>query len=323
MIGRPCLLALSITAFAGCDTRAPATADTRGALWGDSLVLVEEIRIGSLTGDEAYTFGYVEALAPAPDGSLYVVDSQVPIIRRYDRDGQHIGDVGRRGEGPGEYRGVNGLAASPDGRLTVWDVVGARLSVLDATGSLVESHTIRDGRRSRRGRQFVHGAQDGIFIRVAPEGALLGSPEFFEAGWVRVRPDGQTERLPADPPADPEGAFYEMIGRGGIYLPFTTETLSTVGPDGSRYWVRNDEYVIHRVLPSGEEVEIRREQVPVSLGAQEKAEWEARAELFASSPSYPSSFLPIPEVKPFIREIVVDPEGRLWVSRYTETVFME
>ena len=110
MTDRTCLLVLAITAFAGCDARTPETATTPGALWGDSLILVEEIRIGNLTGDEAYTFGSVGALAPAPDGSLYVVDSQVPIIRRYDQDGQHIGDIGRRGEGPGEYQEVSGLA---------------------------------------------------------------------------------------------------------------------------------------------------------------------------------------------------------------------
>ncbi|MCH7892049.1 MAG: DUF1549 domain-containing protein, partial [Gemmatimonadetes bacterium] len=62
------------------------------------------------------------------------------------------------------------------------------------------------------------------------------------------------------------------------------------------------EYVIDRVIPSGEAGEITREQVPVRLGAQERAEWEDRARGRASH-------LPIPEVKPFIREIVVDEHG--------------
>lgn len=34
-------------------------------------------------------------------------------------------------------------------------------------------------------------------------------------------------------------------------------------------------------------------------------------------------YFPIPDTKPFIRELVVDPQGRLWVSRYTEPVFFE
>ena len=324
MTGRTCLLAIAITTSAGCGTGAPATADGGVAVWGDSLVLVEELRIGNLVGDEAYTFGNVAALAPAPDGSLYVADNQVPIIRRYDRDGRYIGDIGRRGEGPGEYRWIVGIAVLSDGRLTAWEGPGG-LSIFDPTGSFIESHSVPNGRvASRPGdRAFVYGAQGGIFVRVALEGALPGSQEFFESEWASVAPDGQVERLPADPPADREGAFYGMVGRGGPYQPFTRETLSTVGPDGSRYWVRNDEYVIHRVLPSGEEVEITREQVPVRVGAQERAEWEDNAEQMAGLGMDVSTFLPIPEVKPLIREILVDPEGRLWVSRYTEAAFME
>ena len=106
----------------GCGVGAPADTPV------DELGVVEELRIGGVDGAMEYTFGSVSAVAPAPDGTFYVADRQGPIVRKYDPTGKHLFDVGRRGEGPGEYGSVDGLGVSHDGRLILYDGRNARLS---------------------------------------------------------------------------------------------------------------------------------------------------------------------------------------------------
>ena len=60
-------------------------------------------------GPEEYTFGEVLGVALGPEGTVFVADNQVPVIRQYGPEGTWLGDIGRQGEGPGEYKAIGGL----------------------------------------------------------------------------------------------------------------------------------------------------------------------------------------------------------------------
>jgi hypothetical protein len=77
--------------------------------------LVEELSIGVADGAEEYIFGGIADVALGRDGSLYVFDRQVPIVRHYDASGKFLRNIGRAGSGPGEYRSASGIATTPDG----------------------------------------------------------------------------------------------------------------------------------------------------------------------------------------------------------------
>src|SRR5688500_6470978 len=86
-----------------------AVAGAGAPTWGTSTRLVQELRIGQLEGAEQYTFGSVDGIAVGLDGAMFVYDGKVPIIRLYDATGKFVRNVGRAGEGPGEYRDVLGI----------------------------------------------------------------------------------------------------------------------------------------------------------------------------------------------------------------------
>lgn len=312
----PIVLSCLISA---CGGEAPPAAGS-GPAWGDSIVLREELRIGGLDGAEEYTFGYVGTVAPSPDGSLYVTDTQVPLIRTYDQEGTHVGDVGRPGQGPGEYRSVGPMVVDAEGRLTIWDGGNGRLSTFGPDGEYLTSIPVRNGVAGWR--ILAAGPEGEVYLQVRGE----GTPQNVEGGqmdWARICPEGTMERLHPVPRPDPVGPRYVLAGRGGYYRPFVTMTVDAIGPDGSHYWARNDEYVIHRVRPDGEESVLTRGVDPIEVSAEEREEWTARSESFAErSPENRSDYFPIPEVKPFLRELAVDLDGRLWVSRYTEAAHM-
>lgn len=307
---------LALTAAAACST-APATSTSSGGL-----ALLEELRIGGLDGDVEYTFGSVTTVAPAPDGSVYIADRQGPVVRRYGADGTYLSQIGRSGEGPGEYTSVDGLGVTESGELAVYDGRVARVTWFSESGDYLESHPITGGVGAWRG--FVVTADGGAFLRVLPESGFSESAaDGLTTDWVRVSRDGAIERLWPDPPEQRVGPRYVVSGRGGMYRPFVTMNLSAMGPDGAFYTARNDLYRIAHRAPSGDETLIVRNEEPVALSPDEKREWGAYSEAAAGRPGADrSDFFPIPDPKPFLRELAVDMDDRLWASRYTEAVYM-
>lgn len=310
------LVLLSVAAAACADTPEPQ------APTGAVISIEEVLRVGGVDGAMEYTFGSISALAPAHDGSFYVADRQGPVIRKYDASGTHLFDVGRAGQGPGEFSSVDGLGVLADGRLLVYDGRNARLSWISADGDFLESVSVSNGLGGFRG--FVYSRDGDAYVRVFPESGFTETADGIPADWARVSADGTMERLVPVPPEEQAGPRYVIQGHGGFYRPLTVMTLSALGPDGTLYAVRNDEYRIVRRSPDGETTEMVRDEAPIQTTDEEIAQFEAFSDLAASRPgSDRSDYFPIPETKPFIRELVVDLDGRLWVSRYTEPVFME
>lgn len=64
---------------------------------------------------------------PTLDGAHFI---------RFDRYGKSQGVFGRRGQGPGEYALIAGLAVGPTGRTFLFDLRLRRLTIIDTTGSL-------------------------------------------------------------------------------------------------------------------------------------------------------------------------------------------
>lgn len=286
----------------------------------DSIPLVEELRIGVLDGPMETMFGSVGPIAPTADGRVHIVDTQVPVIRTYDTDGAYLGDIGRKGQGPGEYLTVAAMTVLGDGRLMIWDEGNQRVSWFDATGTFLDSRPLRAGGQYDT---FVIARDGTVYTRVGGGRPPAADPIEIVGDWSRIDPNGTVERLQEIPLVNSEGPRYVLSGRGGYYRPFTVMTLATMGPDGSYYEVRNDRYRIRHVHPDGHESLITRDEPRIVVSPEEAAEWQARSESMAQRPgSDRSSFFPIPDVKPYIRHIKTDLDGRLWVSRYTEKAYM-
>lgn len=91
----------------------PATSDT---------VLARQIaRIGAVDGTPEETFGLISSIATDRSGHLYVSDAIAEDVRVFSPRGEYGSRIGRRGEGPGEFRRPYGLAIGPAGELYVAD----------------------------------------------------------------------------------------------------------------------------------------------------------------------------------------------------------
>ena len=97
----------------------------------------EVYRIGSLAGEEWEQFGTIHGVAFDGTGRLFVFDPQIARIFVVRSDGVLIRKIGRRGEGPGEFRSAEEMVVMDDGRIAVLDAGHRAYHVFDANGDFV------------------------------------------------------------------------------------------------------------------------------------------------------------------------------------------
>lgn len=139
------LLATSVAAplLAGNapDSTRPASAPGQEVTW--SLSSDPTLRIGRVAGDDDYLFADVADVLRRPDGTIVVADNGGPNVRFYDEDGGFLHSVGGPGDGPGEFQFILGIGECRLGEIHVHDGVHDRITVVDGTGDLMETYSVR------------------------------------------------------------------------------------------------------------------------------------------------------------------------------------
>lgn len=169
-----------LSVVAGIATVSPGAAQV-------PLQLIPELRIGSV--DRAnYALTSVRALEVGTDGSIFVSQSDEATIRVFDSTGRFLRNIGRRGNGPGEFQDVSRLGWSGD---TLWvsDYQQSRISMFSQSGELLNSMTI--------GGPIL----PGVSARPTSPAALLK--------------DGNVLGLPSAGSLDPTSTPFVRMGRDG------------------------------------------------------------------------------------------------------------
>jgi len=134
-----------------------AVMNESGSVWGGTATLLEEASIGVDTGDDPYMLGRVRSVAASSD-RIYVVDGQVPALRVYDWSGRYLRDLGREGEGPGEFRYPTGVGVDGAGRVWLHDQISTRIVVFAPSGEVVA--TLNLGGMHIRGNDVIARVED-------------------------------------------------------------------------------------------------------------------------------------------------------------------
>lgn len=102
----------------------------------------DEVSIGTDAGPAPYELTDVVGAFRFADGSIVVADAPSRQIRRYSRTGKFVAAWGRKGEGPGEFKGLNQIVRWPGGGVGAIDESRGRVSVFSETGRLEGSWRI-------------------------------------------------------------------------------------------------------------------------------------------------------------------------------------
>jgi hypothetical protein len=289
-LGAPALRGQDTTRIAIEGERAPSEAQ-----------LVEEVRIGSLAGDEAYSLGNVGGVAVTHDGTIWVSDRHWGTVRRYSPSGQHVGDVGRRGEGPGEFKYPGSMRVLGNSAVAVWDDGLLRVSIFDLSGVFQRSfeaptHMIRGPYE-----EFEVDSAGNLYL-VATDHlsnllAGIGGGRWY---WLRMTTTGEVL----------DTIFHEdSRQRGSVDR---IRTFTALSPVGYRVTARNDQFRLFLHKSREQVTLLERSWDPIAYERAERAE-KQRLESWRAERAGRAARR-IPRHKPAFSALMVDSEGRLWVT---------
>ena len=282
----------------------------------ESAALISELKIGMLDGPDEYIFGGVAGVAVGPEGNMFVLDYQVPVVREFSPTGDYLRDYGRDGEGPGEYRQPMGLAVGVDGRVFVWDPSMARLNIFSPEGEALDSWRVAEASGLFGFDLLVVDTTGGVYVRTT-----LGRPNpnsGWRTGFLRLSPNGELLDTISPPQFDydPPTLYAERGGGRTIGVtPFMPQVVWALGSRGEIAAGLGEEYQI-LVMREGEpllRIERDAPRVPVTAEEREAKENQVQATMRRRDPSWSWNGPPIPHEKPFFNSLAFGDDGQVWV----------
>jgi hypothetical protein len=100
----------------------------------DTLELEEDLSIGEAEGRDEYVFSQVKSVAVDGLDNIYVLDSKEAHIKVFDKVGQYLTTIGKKGQAPDEFQGPRDLTITPQNEILVNDIRAKQLKFLDLKG---------------------------------------------------------------------------------------------------------------------------------------------------------------------------------------------
>ena len=281
------------------------------------------LTIGALEGADAELFHGIMGAARLSDGSIAISDGSSGEIRIFDSAGTHRRTMGGLGEGPGEFRGPQGVWALPGDTLWVADYAPWRFHVFGPGGRwvrVVQPNPVHPGPSRGGGRLLSSGVSvnaryvgigtsfdvwDTLQVELhGPDGALMGvlaRLPHSRSGTVSEGPDDYLlDRL--------------FEGRPSVAARGRTIAIAMRQPEIRLF---DEEFRLRHILRwtdpdrrvTGADVRAYRDGVRKE-GRDPGGElaWWASMEV--------SEERPVSEFFPAVSQVVVGADGRLWGRRY-------
>lgn len=303
--------------------------------------LVPDLTIGSPDALD-YSLTWVSDIAVGHNGTIYLLQPREQLIRVFSSGGEFIRVIGRRGEGPGEFRSPRHMGWKGD---TLWvrDTGLRRTSLFGPEGEFITSLSVLVPPVGERYIASVPRAllEDGSFVAEAATPAqFIAQGIVSELPLVRLNRMGRiTDTLAWHSTRHRVLAIGDPARRSGRFYmpqPLGDAPLWAVGPDGSSLVVverpatrRPDEgyFRITRLNAAADTIFSRRyryrpEEVTRnfvnSLEAEIAgyfAESRARASSEAVARKWVREALHVPKFLPPITDVVVGRDGTIWLRR--------
>ena len=296
--------------------------NTGPTVWADTngWRIVEELVIAPPEGSPG-ELADTRGLAADEAGNVYVMQSQPTRIAVFGPDGTYLRDIGREGDGPGEFR--NGMLGIVGDTLFVQDPNNTRLSTFLTNGTYIASYPSQCCWFTSR----LPVLADGRVMIMGPPPSSPG--EDARGAYYLTRMNGEVTDTIVMPPDRPEEAndYWEVVRRSGdntsinrSSIPMRANDQAEVRPDGKVVRGRTDTYrlvigndftdsvrVIVASAPSLPVSDAQRDSAYQAALESQREDWrEAFAEV-AKLSDIPSSW-------PLWSRMTIDRDNNMWVS---------
>lgn len=285
---------------------------------GRVATLVEEASIGVETGPEEYMFGGVGAVY-ATDERIYLIDRQVPAVRMYDHDGVYLGDLGRSGQGPGEYTSPSLLAVDGSGRVFVFDSRLGRINVYAPDGRNLDPWPLPSSRCC--GWPMYPLTEEALWVPVQQRVDRPGVDAIY--GVQAVGPEGPQGEVTWVPELDFEQATWTTDSGYEVEAPFSAWLRWNPAPGGRLVVGGSDRYRFEVHGPGTSRLVVERYWEPVPVEPERK-EYERRSaiafERRFNDPEFTLDASLIPDHKAAYMSLYPTMDGGVWVERQGRSV---
>lgn len=297
-----------LVATAACE---PGIDDQSEDRW--SLGSTPSFLVGAVDGDSAYLFQRIRSAHFASEDRIVVADAGLKVIRVFDSDGQFLRQIGRGGEGPGEFIEVRETwMAGPD-TIGVWDSGALRLSYFTVEGELIGTAPVHPPSDMPGSLDLLAGTlSDGSVIIGAIEAEMNQEPEGRPDQVHLARFDRAGNYLGVIGAVD--GLVRAQQGRMFGPIPFSPFPYFAVVHDSLVFTNGSKPSVAVRDLGwQGREV-----RVP-PRGVEADSAWKSLQSALEATGGWQLeqlSQVPHGDSIPHVAGLLVDDEGRIWTKRF-------
>jgi hypothetical protein len=294
--------------------------------------LQADLRLGSRSGHDAFV--RILNIHESLGGELLIVDAGLPGAWVFDADGSFIRQIGRRGEGPGEFTSP---VASGIFRDTLWvaDQRRSRVATFTLSGEVIDDRSYGEARHLMGGGMVpIHRLPGGGYLAVAPLGPdILNVPRYRRPSYERHLLRLASDLTVADTlfSYTAEAGMISMGGGGLLsFSMFYDGPITIIGPEGrpitierraARNNVRFAEFRITARSASGATMRsFRYKPAPVPTSVRDSiidavTAQSRRMGRTAAENDQLLRAIDLPPNQPPIRLAHLAPDGSLWLQR--------
>lgn len=267
----------------------------------DVFSLEEELTIGETTKEKEPEFLVVSSLRVDNDENIYVLDRKACQITVFDKNGKHLSNIGRKGQGPGEMQAPTIMEIFSEKEIMISDLINNRISFFSLEGKLLKE------------------VSKGKFFRLI--NPLPDSNRNF-IGSIRVQIEEKRidELIKFNPNFEPIFTIkkLEYIDEPNVIYPFPPMLFYIMLEENKVLWGNWLNYSLQIVDAEGKaRKEIHKAYDPVKTTDEDKK--QDIKERFGGEGIPPGIKLVFPEHFPAFWHLSTDDEGRIFVQTFERT----
>lgn len=263
----------------------------------DVFNLVEDLLIGKVEDQEEYMFSQISAVDVDDNERIYVADMLPAHIKVFDRNGEYVRTIGRKGQGPGEMQMPYFVQITSENEVLVQDFGTQRLNYFTPDGEFLRQKRIGTSRFSTLIKADSYGNFIGIVSLAPPPigGKIINK---YDSDFNQMTVIAEDEQ-----------------GKKGVLDIAKISCFCDVSPSDNIVWGNSKEYVLHILNPEGLLIKrIIKDSDPLKFTESDKDIYKERyadAAKRGLELNFPSHY-------PAFKDIFTDDKERIFVQTYQQ-----
>lgn len=155
--------------------------------------LEKNLTIGGSVEDINQIFKFILSVKVDGKGNIYILDPNLSVVRKFDKEGKFLWELNNKGQGPGEFLRVVDLAIGLEERVFIMDQDNRKIMIFSDEGRFIDEFKVIDGEPTEiavDSKDFLYvnfpwRLKDFLIHKFSPEGEKVTA--FMEARFTEEK----------------------------------------------------------------------------------------------------------------------------------------